>query len=337
MINCKKRQGFKILKAVFPMILFVFLTACPQMVVRQIEESIPSDTLIYYKPIYLNTALPASNLIEENKNKNNISYDVVNNELNSLQLDMKEVDASYYPAEINLRVVVFDAKGHYISGLAPPEFVFTGDFKNYWFKLTDSCNGEKHKISSYNVTEIKENTSPPYAICFVLDHSPSMGDFRAKQLQEAVRYVLKAIKKGDYVSVVKFTSKMHVEIPLTKNRDEYINKLKVDGLKDNYGFGTAMYLSVLTGIRELKKADSSYKKIIILFTDGEDNQLIKPIDSVYRDAKSSGVRIYTIGYGPTREEPLKNLSDFSGGRFYRIFSSREFPFVISGILSESTT
>ncbi|MCL5991985.1 MAG: OmpA family protein, partial [Bacteroidetes bacterium] len=103
------------------------------------------------------------------------------------------------------------------------------------------------------------------------------------------------------------------------------------GLKGNYGSGTAMYEGVLTGIKEVRKAEKNYRKIIILFSDGGDNCWKGKIDPVYTEAKNAGVKIYTIAYGLTEEIPLRNLSEFTGGRFFRIYSSKEFPYVFKSI------
>ena len=311
--------------------LLLILTACPTIVVNQLEKMIPEDSVLNkgYKPLYLRTTIPIGKLMTL---KDSIIFqDTIKHSTPIIKLDLQEIDSKNYPSQIELRTSVYDTTGLYITGLAPPYYSESGNYHDYWNRLTDSCSGIENEIKEFEVTEIRENTSEPYAICFVLDHSPSMGDQRTERLQQAVKLVCSAIKKGDYVSVVKFSSRMTIEVPLTNNKDEYRNKIKTDGLKGNYGAGTAMYKGVLTGIREVQKADNNYKKIIILFSDGGDNQWKGSIDTIYRKAKQEAVRIYTIAYGLTEETPLRNLSEFTGGRFFRIYSSKEFPYVFRSI------
>jgi VWFA-related protein len=321
-------------KVIFLISIFsvlLILTGCPSIVVNQLEKMIPDDSLINkgYKPLYLRTTIPADKLMTL---KDSVKIeDTTQKSASFIKLDLQEIDSKDYPDKIELRASVYDTTGLYITGLAPPFFSLSGNYRDYWNKLTDSCQGFDNDIKEFDVTEIKESTSESYAICFVLDHSPSMGDQRAERLQHAVKLVCTAIKKGDYVAVVKFSSKMTIEVPLTSNKDEYRNKIKVDGLKGKYGAGTAMYKGVLTGINEVKKADRNYKKIVILFSDGGDNQWKGKTDSVFKMAKDANVKIYTIAYGLTEEAPLRNLADFTGGRFYRIYSSKEFPYVFKSI------
>lgn len=310
--------------------LLLILTACPSIVVNQLENMTPNDSIVGkgYKPLYLRTTIPVSKLMM----KDSIHIqDSIKQTIPVIKLELQEIDSKNYPSQIELRASVFDTTGLYITGLAPPYFSLSGNYRNYWNKLTDSCNGIENDINEFEVTEIRESTSEPYSICFILDHSPSMGDQRAERLQQAVKLVCSGIKKGDYVSIVKFSNKMHIEVPLTNNKDEYRSKIKIDGLKGNYGAGTAMYQGVLTGIKEVQKVDSNYKKILILFSDGGDNNWKGKTDPVYTAAKQAGVKIYTIAYGLTEETPLKNLAEFTGGRFYRIYSSKEFPYVFKSI------
>lgn len=291
----------------------------------------PNDTIISkgYKPSYLRTSIGIGKLLT--LNDSNKIDDSLKNSTPFINLDLMEIDSKQYPEKIELRASVFDTSGLYITGLAPPYFSLQGSYHDYWNKLTDSCKGIENDIREFDVTEIRENTSEPYSICFVLDHSPSMGNDRAEKLQQAVKLVCSGIKKEDYVSVVKFSSKMIIEVALTNKKDEYRNNIKTDGLKGNYGSGTAMYEAVLTAMNEIIKADSKYKKILILFSDGGDNCWKGPVDTIYRRARIEGVKIYSIAYGLTEEEPLRNLSEFTGGRFFRIYSSKEFPYVFKSI------
>lgn len=309
----------------------LILTACPTIVVNQLEKMIPQDSILNkgYKPLYLRTTIPIGKLMNK---KDSVNFqDSIKKLTPIIKLELQEIDSKEYPEKIELRASVYDTTGLYITGLAPPYFSLSGYYRDYWNKLTDSCKENKNDIKEFEVTEIRESTSEPYAICFVLDHSPSMGGQRAERLQQAVKLVCSAIKKGDYVSVVKFSSKMTIEVPLSNNKEEYRSKIKTDGLKGNYGNGTAMYEGVMTGIKEVQKAENNYKKIIILFSDGGDNRWKGKTDPVFKSAKDNGVKIYTIAYGLTEEEPLRKLSEFTGGRFFRIYSSKEFPYVFKSI------
>lgn len=247
-----------------------------------------------------------------------------------LLMHIRSVDDSHYPDQIEMRAYVYDTTGKFIAGLAPPYFSGTGTYRRYWHWLEDACGGVSAAIDSFTVTEVRENAREPHAIAFVLDHSPSMGEARALKLQEAVRWTLGIVKPGDHVSVVKFTKDSKVEVPLTGDSAVYKKQFQIDGLK-GYGYGTAMYDAALEGIEQVASAPAACKRAIIVFTDGGDNSSKKEFRHVYEAARKHQVAVYTIAYGLAEEEPLRELASWCGGRMYRIYSTKEFPYVFADI------
>lgn len=326
-------------------VLLIALAGCPHMIEKQIDESNtqmnpPKD----YKPVYTTSAISFKKLLEqygvrdslaeatagniENKSTAEVNNPAVKFDL--LKAEIRSINDRNYPDEIELRMVISDTSGRFVRGLAPPNFVGAGDWRKYWPSLIDSCSGIGSRITDFTVTEVRDNTRFPYAVAFVLDHSPSMGETRARNLQSAIAKTLNIIKEGDQISIVKFTSNITVEVPLTADSAVFKGMFKSDGLND-YGSGTAIYDGTNAGIEQVNKAPEGFKKAIILFTDGGDNSSKAKLDSVVRFAKKHAVAIYTVAYGMTEDEPLQNLAQYSGGRFYRIYSSKEFPFVFADI------
>ncbi|MCE7932958.1 MAG: VWA domain-containing protein [Chlorobi bacterium CHB2] len=325
-----------LLLALIPLTLL--FGGCPHHIESMVEETLPPAD---YKPIYMTSTMPFGQVIEAWKGKITVGTGgistgtVLGSEADSatllpLQMDIRTVDDHRYPNEIELRAFVFDTNGRFVMGLAPPYFAGQGNYRNYWKKLVDSCNGTTTTIDSFNVTEVRQDRREPYAIALVLDHSPSMGESRARKLQEAITLLLKVIKKGDMVAVVKFTSTMKVEVPLTADSSLYKRLFQIDGLR-GYEGGTAMYDGTLRGIDELKKAPAGYKRVAILFSDGGDNSSDSTLESVHRVARETNTAIYTVAYGMAEEEPMRNLAGYTGGRFYRLYSTKEFPYVFADI------
>lgn len=249
----------------------------------------------------------------------------------NLRFEIIGVDDSDYPDEIRLRVLVYDNEGKYISGLAPPYLPDNRVVRDYWKQLTDSCESTKNVIEDFQVTEIREKDARKHAIAFALDHSPSMGTNRIARLQVAVQRLLSAIKPGDAVAIVKFDAKLHTEVELTYDISTALRKFVVDsGQSGKYGGGTALFDAVNHSISLLNKADDSYKKVLIAFSDGQDNSSKSKIDSVLRFANASNVEIYTIAYGAA-DKTLETMAEYTGGRMYRTLSSNEFPFIFRDI------
>jgi outer membrane protein OmpA-like peptidoglycan-associated protein len=156
----------------------------------------------------------------------------------------------------------------------------------------------------------------------------------------------------DYISVIKFTSKIFTEVPLMNNYQTYTSLFKIDGLRDyssvlsigfngnssfkqdstkSYGSGTALYDGTAAGIQELKKV-SMQQRIIVLFSDGGDNSSKIREDSIIRLSRAHNIPIFSIAYGMTDEMPLKKLSSATGGKMYRIYTIKEFPYVLADIV-----
>lgn len=247
-----------------------------------------------------------------------------------LSLQMRSLSDNRYPDEIEVQLSVLDNNGRFISGLAPPHFSGQGDYRNYWTALWDSCLALPASINAFTVTEVRDNSKEPQAIAFVLDHSPSMEEVRARRLQEAIKKTLGIIKSEDYVSIIKFTSKIKVEVPLTNDSAHYKNQFLVDGLR-GYGGGTAIYDGVMAALDELSKAPSHCKKTIVVFSDGGDNSSKTRLQVAIRTARAQGAKIHSVAYGITDERPMQALASFTTGRMYRIYTTREFPFMFTDI------
>jgi VWFA-related protein len=247
---------------------------------------------------------------------------------------VRSINDDRYPNEIELNVTVIDTAGRFISGLAPPNFQGTGSYRSYWRALVDSCPQmtatSQTRVRSFDVQEVSDGSMEAHAVAFVLDHSPSMGENRARRLQEAVARTMGIVKKQDYITAVKFTKKIKVEVPLTNDTNAYRDGFLIDGL-EGYDGGTAIYDGVLAAIEELKKAPKGMPKVVILFTDGGDNSSKARIGTVYKAAKANNVRIYSIAYGETEETPLQNLAQYTGGAMYRLYSVKEFPLAFADL------
>jgi outer membrane protein OmpA-like peptidoglycan-associated protein/Mg-chelatase subunit ChlD len=250
-------------------------------------------------------------------------------------LEIRSVDDHRYPDEVEIQAVVLDTAGRFVTGLAPTKPAPNDlSFRRWWRALSDSTlpsiTGAANRIQNFRVQEVRETLREPNAIAFVLDHSGSMGDGRARRLQEAVRQLMNLVRGEDRIAVVKFDNRINVEVPLTQDSSEYKRRLKINGLEEQSG-GTALYDGALAGIDEVAKAPAGVKKTVIVFSDGDDNDSKKRLRDVYRAAYAKGVKVHTVGYGLTNEEPMERIATTSGGKFYRVYSSREFPFVFADI------
>lgn len=176
-------------------------------------------------------------------------------------------------------------------------------------------------------------------VSFLLDHSGSMGDDRANELQKAV---IEAIsnnslrdKKNDFIySIHKFDGNIKHLITTGKILDIEQALSPVTGLK-GYGGSTAILDAIVQGLEIIKEDKISESKIIFLFTDGVNNTnrtKLKRSD-IIGDAINNNVSIVPIGFGNGIDyDYLNSISHFSGGQFLRIYNKNEFQELYNNLL-----
>lgn len=313
------------------------MQSCPHTLVSVADKMKQSEDSLSVKRNYYriqNQDFKSIQLLKDNY-RLNIPSDSINSLIAQdkfpFRLDITKTLSDNYPDKIEFHCSIYDTLGRYIGGLAPPYFKGDYDYKKHWHSLFDSCLNSNTKIESFDVEEVRNNKDAPFSIMFVLDHSPSMGNSRALKLQQAVHKVLYAIKPTDMIGVVKFTKDLFYEVKLTDSAQKYRNEFQIDSLnRKKYGGGTAMYDAIAFSIQELAKIQNNSKKIIILFSDGGDNMSKIKFDSTLKLARTNKIAVYSIAYGMA-DSVVEVLSRHTGGKFFQILSSKEFPYVFKDI------
>jgi Ca-activated chloride channel family protein len=186
-------------------------------------------------------------------------------------------------------------------------------------------------------------------IVLAMDISPSMlsRDFEPDRLTVAKNVASDFVGKRphDRLGLVAFSAEAFTQCPLTTDRrvvQTFINELTVGRLED----GTAIGMGLATAVNRLKDSPSR-SKIVVLLTDGENNDgYISPLQAA-EIAKTLGIRVYTVGIGtegvvmsPAQRNPdgtyafaprfmrfdtqlLEEMALMTGGKFYRAFSARD--------------
>jgi Ca-activated chloride channel family protein len=194
----------------------------------------------------------------------------------------------------------------------------------------------------------EESLTEGIDIQLALDVSGSMGaeDFQPKDRVTVAKQVVKEFvggRPGDRIGLTIFSGAAMTRAPLTTDRDMLgliIDSVELNTLPD----GTAIGVALASSAARLK--DSAAKtKVIVLVTDGVNNAgAIDPISAAAL-CKGLGIKVYTIGVGsagrvpvpipqqdpltgkivtrhymmnvPVDEELLRQISQRTGGQFYR--------------------
>ncbi len=142
-------------------------------------------------------------------------------------------------------------------------------------------------------------------IMIVLDTSNSMEaeDLQPNRLEKAKQEIRGIVERlaGDRIGLVLFAGQSFIHCPLTLDYSAFNIFMDVVGTDIIPTQGTAIGDAIETALMGYEREDTKYK-VMILLTDGEDHDT-KPIEAA-RMAKKQGVRIFTIGIGSVRGEPI---------------------------------
>lgn len=164
----------------------------------------------------------------------------------------------------------------------------------------------------------QEMTVEGIDIVFALDVSGSMlaEDFKPNRLEAAKKVATEFIdgRKNDRMGLVVFSGEAFTQVPLTIDHPVLLNQLKSikSGMMKD---GTALGDGLATAINRIKDSEAS-SKVIILLTDGINNQgAVDPL-SAAEIAALYNIRLYTIGCGTRGTAPYP-LRDQFGNIHYQ--------------------
>lgn len=244
-------------------------------------------------------------------------------------VDVWKTETEDYPKEIRLYVRVMDSTGAFITNMAEP---YKKDAsKQYFSGIIENLGTDSTvQIQNYSVREYNAvGDSLAYSIVLALDHGGSMGG-TIESLQDAAELFTSMKYPFDKISIVKFDKQAVVEVPMTASLSEIQKKFKKNGL-EGYGLYTSVFDAATQSLDQFSNTSTELPRVLVLFTDGEDNTSKATDTDLYEKAKKLGVRIFTVGFGYVKEDVLQNLSKFTGGKYYRAYSKNQLKAIFSDI------
>lgn len=198
--------------------------------------------------------------------------------------------------EVVLPVIVTDTRRHLVTNLDKNNFQVYED-------------GQPQTIVRFSREDV------PVSIGIVVDNSGSMRTKRAA-VTKAVLNLIQASNPQDEAFVVNFNDDSYLDQDFTNNTSPLREALD---RVDSRG-GTALYDAVIASADHLAKGAKKEKKVLLVITDGVDNESRESLESAIRKVQDDqGPIIYTIGI--LGDEPgikrakraLQSLSDQTGG------------------------
>ena len=157
-------------------------------------------------------------------------------------------------------------------------------------------------------------------IVMAMDISGSMlaEDFRPNRLEAAKKVAADFIegRKNDRMGLVVFAGEAFTQVPLTVDHHvllKQLGALKSGIIRD----GTALGDGLATAINRIKDSEAK-SKVIILLTDGVNNQGSVDPQSAAEIAAMYGIRLYTIGVGSLGKAPYPFRDQFGRVHYQNI-------------------
>ena len=140
-------------------------------------------------------------------------------------------------------------------------------------------------------------------ICLDLSNSMLAQDYSPDRLSRAKLAISRLVDKlqGDRIGLVIFAGSSFVQLPITTDyvsAKMFLNSINTESVPVQ---GTAIGDAILTAAKGFS-AQSEKSRAIIVITDGENHE-DDPVDAA-RQAAELGIKVYTIGVGSLRGQPI---------------------------------
>ena len=201
---------------------------------------------------------------------------------------------------VPLHVTVVNKSGHLLTDLTQKAFhVYE--------------NGVEQPIKKF----IREDV--PVSMGLIVDNSGSMRTKR-QRVEASALALVKASNPQDEVFIVNFNDEAFLDQPFTSDLKELERGLaKIDSRG-----GTAMRDAIRMSIDYLKENGKKDKKVLVVVTDGDDNNSSGTLENLVKAAQQSEVLIYTVGLLSDEEKrearratrALNAIAEATGGKSY---------------------
>jgi Ca-activated chloride channel homolog len=230
--------------------------------------------------------------------------------------------------EVHLTVSVRDAAGRLVSDLKSNDFVVLE-------------NGRPQRVQLFGrAVEPGEEEALALDLGLLMDTSASMLQ-QLKLSQEAAVRFLESIPRARDLVTIFFDDDIRLSRYNSENQQGLFERIA----EAKGGGDTALYDAISVYLSRVQ--DASGRKVLVLFTDGEDTRSALGLGETLQLIRSSGVTIYPIAFtsgfapGSTRalrsKSVLEQMAELTGGAVYTPRSSKDLSGIYTRILQELQT
>lgn len=209
---------------------------------------------------------------------------------------------------ISIKVTVTDRQGRHINGLQRSAFTVFDE-------------REPQEISFFADDDL------PASVCVVFDISGSMKENKIAQARDALARFIETSHVLDEFFLITFNSRPQLLLEKTRDADAVVKKLTFVEPRGD----TALYDAVYLGLEKVERGTHS-RRVLLLISDGEDNDSRYSLGELRRSLRESDVIIYAIGIlgryptkapGIVGRDTLNKLTAVTGGKAYFLGSENE--------------
>src|SRR3954466_9563508 len=209
---------------------------------------------------------------------------------------------------VSVPATVLDAQGRLVPSLDQDQFTILD-------------NGKPQDILLF------QNETQPFTVVVMLDYSASMTNSLDLLRNAAEQFLLRMLPQ-DKGQVGAFSDRIEFSGEFTNDRDDLISALR----DLQYGNPTRLWDAVDQSIDMLKPVDG--RKVVLVFTDGDDTYSKAGFGSVLDHAKQNEVMVYAIGLQSqyfngqrmVRSQPdrsLRKIAKETGGGYFELKKTDE--------------
>jgi Ca-activated chloride channel family protein len=226
---------------------------------------------------------------------------------------------------VNVTVSVRDAKGNLVTDLTREDFEVLED-------------GRPQDIQVFaRAFEPGQDATLALDLGLLLDTSTSMLK-ELKLSQEAAARFLESVPRARELITIFFDEEIRLSRYDSENQQGLFDRIHAA----QGGGNTALYDAIAVYLSRVQ--DASGRKVLVIFSDGEDSRSSLSLDEVLRLVRSGSVSIYSIafmgGYRPGSPNALKaraflqQVADMTGGQVFTPQSSSDLAGIYRKILDE---
>jgi outer membrane protein OmpA-like peptidoglycan-associated protein len=270
------------------------------------EEAWSDEDDTTAKPIYITSTMPVDSIDKD-----------------KLIFDFFRIEIDDYPDTIRIFSRVYDSLGHFVTNMAYP---YTHPPGAKYFHTVNEWLGKYYNIryapiDSFRVREYGANDSIPYNIVLSVDYSGSMSQVM-NAIFEGTEIFVSLKMAYDNIALTSFNKTLDVKVPMSSDTGLILNLYRANR-KKNFGYFSAVNDAVKDCIEMFNETPKDVPRVMVIFSDGDDNYSKAKLGALVDSAKKKKVHIFAVAFGYSKDDNLKFLANYTGGKFYKARSKEE--------------